>query len=124
LGFQFDPRRKLSYLERDLALLKIAPQQLPICTALPPLPAIPQALGCLYVMEGSTLGGQIITRHLKKHLNLGQFHYYASYGEQVGPLWKSFGEMVNSSTSDPATESLVIEGAIHTFKALQVWLEA
>lgn len=123
LNFNFDERRKVSYLERDLALLGINPRYLPLCQQLPPLYTIPQALGCLYVMEGSTLGGQFINRHLTKQLTLGHYSYFSSYGDQVGPMWKSFGSLVNSYTHDPAIEDEIVESANQTFATLQTWLE-
>ena len=37
---------------------------------LPDLQGVQEALGCLYVVEGSTLGGQVIARHLRQTLGV------------------------------------------------------
>src|SRR5262245_27999590 len=53
-------RRKVALLERDLAELDVDPAKLPQCDQLPALDSCGAAVGCLYVVEGATLGGQII----------------------------------------------------------------
>jgi len=61
-------RRKLPLLERDLRALGIAP-----CAVRPPAPRLPDAaaaLGALYVLEGATLGGRVIHRHVAGPLGL------------------------------------------------------
>ena len=66
-------RRKIEWLVKDLSALGFTGQQvadLPLCSHLPALPGTAEALGCLYVLEGSTLGGQIIGRHLRATLQL------------------------------------------------------
>src|ERR1700728_115310 len=48
-------------------------------------------LGAMYVMEGSTLGGQLIARHVERVLKLtaGQGSaYFRGHKEQTGKLWK------------------------------------
>jgi heme oxygenase len=37
---------------------------------LPDIEDWPRMLGCLYVLEGATLGGQIISRHLQRTLHI------------------------------------------------------
>ena len=61
----FDRRKKIPLLEYDLYVLGY-PSFLPLCTDLPELPDFAHVLGCLYVLEGATLGGQIIARHIRK----------------------------------------------------------
>lgn len=50
-------------------------------------------LGAMYVMEGSTLGGQYIARHVEERLGLRQCEgdaYFRGYGDQTGPMWTEF----------------------------------
>jgi heme oxygenase len=50
-------------------------------------------LGAMYVMEGSTLGGQYIARHLEETLALGPGEgdaYFRGYGERTGEMWRAF----------------------------------
>lgn len=50
-------------------------------------------VGYLYVKQGSTLGGQVISKHLKKELGLKKdetIFYFNGYGERTGDVWRSF----------------------------------
>lgn len=50
-------------------------------------------IGYLYLKQGSTLGGQVIAKHLEKHLGLeknGQIFFFNAYGDQTGSRWKEF----------------------------------
>ena len=63
-------RAKVPKLERDLKTLGESCESLEFCTSLPTLISPAQVLGCLYVIEGATLGGQIISKHLLANLGL------------------------------------------------------
>jgi len=76
-----------------------------------------EILGALYVLEGATLGGNVIVKRLKinpqlNDLNLG-FHYYQVYGESLIPNWKKFVEVLNSQPED--TDDAAINGAKKMF---------
>ena len=48
-------------------------------------------LGRMYVMEGSTLGGQFIARHVESALGIAPGHgnsYFQGYGEATGERWR------------------------------------
>ncbi len=64
-----------------------------------------EALGALYVLEGATLGGQVIIRQLKKNplFALLPLAYYNVYAEQTGTLWKQFLEVLNQCEDDTST---------------------
>ncbi|WP_224243091.1 biliverdin-producing heme oxygenase [Hyalangium gracile] len=126
-----DERWKLPLLLKDLRALghdAASLARLPRATQLPPLPGLPEALGCFYVLEGSTLGGQLILRHLQRHFAgtpAGDFAFFSAYGEAVGPMWRAFGEAVNRASEAQASESFdarVIQGARDTFDAFEHWL--
>jgi len=60
-------RRNAHLLRADLAALGERPDGVearPLCRALPPFDSEPQQLGCMYVLEGATLGGQVVLRHV------------------------------------------------------------
>lgn len=64
----------------------------------------PDAWGAAYVLEGATLGGQLLRRHLATTLDLGSggAAFYGSYGELVGPRWKAFGAALEARVAaDP-----------------------
>ena len=64
-------RAKVPHLEKDLQALGESRELLERCTNLPQLKTPDQVLGCLYVIEGATLGGKIISKHLLANLGLG-----------------------------------------------------
>jgi len=67
-GIDFDARRKSARLAADLQWLGHgALTSLPRCAALRPLPGAAAAFDCLYVLEGATLDGRTIARHLGAH---------------------------------------------------------
>ncbi len=90
IDFDYEARLKLPLLERDLQILNGADfdiKTLEICRDTPALDNFAQVIGCMYVLEGATLGGQIIGRHLREKLNLCPANgaaFFNSYGEQVG----------------------------------------
>ncbi|MCP3135737.1 biliverdin-producing heme oxygenase [Pyxidicoccus xibeiensis] len=124
-------RWKVSLLEEDLRALghdAASLARLPRCEQLPALPGVPEALGCFYVLEGSTLGGQLILRHLRRHfagVPVGDFAFFRAYGEDVGPMWRAFGEALTHTAARAASgdfDTRVVKGAQDTFDAFGAWL--
>jgi len=101
--------------------LHAAPGQLPLCSALPPLATVPQLLGAMYVLEGSTLGGQVLARQLAK-AGSQQVRYFTGYGALTGPRWKAFCQLLGEAAPDAATEDEIVQSAIQTFQHLATWL--
>jgi heme oxygenase len=125
---RLEERWKLPLLAEDLRALgheEASLARLPRPSRPPSLPDVPEALGCLYVLEGSTLGGQLILRHLQRHFEgvaAGGFVFFRAYGESVGPMWKAFGEALVRACPDPALAPRVVKGAQDTFEAFEAWL--
>lgn len=96
IGVDYTLRYKTSRLLRDLNVLgdtSAAIAALPRCERLPPLTNLAQLWGCLYVIEGATLGGQIIIKNLNTHLALtasSGASFFDGYGAQTGAQWKAF----------------------------------
>ncbi|MEZ4728115.1 MAG: biliverdin-producing heme oxygenase [Caldilineaceae bacterium] len=129
LNFDIRPRLKVARLSADLLHLgetSATLARLPTCADLPALADPAQACGCLYVLEGATLGGQIITRRLRRTLDLqptAGAAFFHSYGDQVGPMWQAFGAFINHyAATYPGHEEAMVEGACATFQALRRWL--
>ena len=127
--FDFEARRKVPLLARDLGVFGVGLDQLdvlPACRNLPAVKALPGALGCLYVMEGSTLGGKIISRYLRERLDLDATNgaaFFNGYGGETGRMWRAFGEMLTCWAEETGEDdALILQGAIQTFAALEVWL--
>ena len=89
--FNLTDRIKTPALIEDLKLAGIDP--VAIDTKLPEITTVEEAIGFLYVAEGSTLGGAVIARALAKNENLKGiegFNFYGCYGELTGERWKNF----------------------------------
>jgi heme oxygenase len=118
-GFDYDERRKLPSLEADAKALGLEPGDQ--FTALPDVSSLAKAFGSIYVIEGSTLGGQVISRHLKEQLGLTPENggaFFASYGSLVGPMWKQFGEAVTAFAADGKNDEEIVEAAKQTFDSM------
>jgi heme oxygenase len=76
------------------------------------------AAGALYVLEGSTLGGQVIGRQLKDKLGLGPSNgacYYHGRGEQTGAHWVKFKAWLDEAVQAPAEVHEAVAAAQRTF---------
>ncbi len=130
-GIDFNQRCKVPLLEQDLLAGGLTPDalgQLPHCSSIPLVQSFPQAVGVLYVLEGATLGGQMISRHLALQLGLSlerEAAFFSSYRSETGIMWKQFSMRINSyveaafSHTDMAT---MILSAQATFQTLDDWL--
>lgn len=128
LSFDFAARRKVPRLEKDLMALGQTAEELtrlPLCAEVPELDTIPQVLGCLYVIEGATLGGQVITRHLLATHGITPERggaFFAGYGVETGPQWQAFGVMITAAAERFGGENEIIASANRTFETLDRWL--
>lgn len=119
---EFSSRLKTPWLEADLKALgsrgdAASPD---FSHLLPPSASEASALGVMYVMEGATLGGQVISRHLATTLPAGcqkALHFYRGYGEQTGARWKQFQSWVQSRVTTPEAQKHYCESAVRTFRA-------
>jgi heme oxygenase len=98
-------------------------------THIPQMPEIDsteKALGVLYVLEGSTLGGQVITTMLLKQLNSPDstgFSFYNPYGEETMARWQKFKARLNGPFTDKQKQA-IIDGANATFSSLNRWISS
>ncbi len=120
-------RVKAPLLEADLSrLLRTRAQidELPRCTDLPRVAQRSQALGALYVMEGATLGGQIIGRYLRDHLGIDAASgalFFAGYGVETRARWLAFSRHVDDAAD--IDNELLDAAAVSTFESLERWLD-
>ncbi len=121
-------RGKVALLVADLAALgkSVAEvQALPRCADLPRVTSASQAIGVLYVLEGATLGGRIILRHVDAALGLdaaGGAAFFSGYGDATGAMWTRFSRHVDAASA--IDTDVAIAAAIETFETLTVWLDA
>ena len=113
----FDPRRKLHLIGHDLAALGLAVPRTDHAERIDlGSPSLERAFGSLYVVEGSTLGGQVINRWLEHSPWVPErgLSYFASYGRDVGVMWRRFQTMIGDRVPVSAHDE-VVAGAVTTF---------
>ncbi len=124
----YPARRKLPLLERDLHALGLdgtAVAALPTCTALPACEEPETAFGCLYVLEGATLGGRTLLPRIRSHLGLTAERgatFLASYGTEVDTMWHRFGAALDCWCASAQRSASAARAAIRTFEVLEDWL--
>lgn len=129
-GWDFEARLKTGWLEQDLQALGMSPEQIqniPLCAYVPPVENLGQAIGCLYVLEGSTLGGQFISKRLRETLGItpetgGQF--FSGYGSDTSAQWKRFGAWAEGLVAgDPSLQPVAVDTAKATFDSFFRWFD-
>ncbi|PST81581.1 hypothetical protein C7T94_19105 [Pedobacter yulinensis] len=90
-----DSRKKLPALRQDAAEAKLDPARFPRIDPgemVFPQKSAASQLGALYVLEGATLGGNMIRRQLVQipHFEGLSFAYYGIYGDALAARWKHF----------------------------------
>jgi heme oxygenase len=121
-------RQKVPALVRDLQALGLSAsdiQALPRCTDLPRIDNAHQLLGTRYVIEGATLGGQVLRRVIKDKLGIeaeSGAEFLDVYGRDTGPLWKAFLLQL-AEAEDPQHHPQIVEAACATFICFERWLE-
>lgn len=125
-GYRLSERRKVPRLEEDLeflGVLETAQKTVEPFSGVPRPGDIAEAFGVLYVLEGATLGGRIIDRHLREHLGVepgkgGSF--FNGYGTRTGEMWKEFGQTVQEYADKHGGEDRMIDLAKQTFDGFRL----
>lgn len=118
------PLTRAQCLEADLVALGAS---LPnVEQASVPVASLSDAIGAGYVLQGSLLGGAIISRQLRHDCGAVRTSYLELYGRHLGAAWARYCAAVNefgSSTSE-ADRQQVIASALRTFEAFDLALDA
>jgi heme oxygenase len=118
-------REKLPLLAEDLVLLgNLEPTSIPVCDAGPAFPSTAEAVGGAYVLEGSTLGGRVISRHVRASFGPDVPRAFLEcYGATTGEKWRDFGTELSRFATSREIEDQIIAGARETFRAFTRWLQ-
>jgi heme oxygenase len=118
-------RRKSASLAKDILALGGSLPKKVTAAHLPVIENYLQAFGALYVIEGSTLGGSIISRMLSTQLGLKDngLSFFQSYGENLATMWATFKLTLNQQAKNKAETEMVINAADATFGQFKVCLE-
>jgi heme oxygenase len=123
-----ETRAKVPLLVADLTVLGSEPDDilaLPTCQHLPIVTLPSQAMGVFYVLEGATLGGQSIRRHLLNTLDshaIRGIAFFTGYGAQTREMWTRLGAHIDEA--DGLDLDAAVVAATQTFQTLERWLIA
>ncbi len=117
-------RKRSKLLSNDLRFFSVVPS-----SSVYPGPALSvgsrtDVLGGLYVMEGSTLGGQYIARHVEATLALTPGcgdSFFRGYGDETGRMWREVKETL-TALPDFETEGVIL-AAKRLFQDFALWNE-
>ena len=114
-------RRRSGLFAADLDALGATPAE--TVPALPPVTDTDDALGRLYVLEGSTLGGTFIDRHLAALPTLGgvRLRAFSPSGPETGAMWHAFRRITRDRVADGGDAGTMLSAATGTFRALAAW---
>lgn len=116
-----DSRRKLSHINADLSHAAdevSTPQKIFNHENMSPA----FALGILYVVEGSALGGRFILKNVEKTLGYSAesgASYFAGYGNTTGSMWKHFMNEISEYEAANNAGEEIIAGAVFAFKSIE-----
>ena len=114
-------RRRAALFAADLRTLHTTPAA--DGPSLPPVTDTDRALGRLYVLEGSTLGGTFIDRHLAAlpHLADVRIRAFSPYGDGTGAMWAGFRRVARERVAAGGDAGTMVDSARDTFRALAAW---
>jgi heme oxygenase len=105
--------RRTPLIEADLARLDLSP--LP-CPAMAPL-GRGQAIGALYVLEGSSLGGRVILKDLaRRGADCCGLGFLDPHGDAVASRWREVVDLLEREEAEP---SAIVDGAMIAFARAQ-----
>jgi heme oxygenase len=125
LGFPLCARAEL--IERDLLALGQSPADiaaLPLCSDRPELSCVEDLAGCLYVLEGACLGGQVLSPLLHRRLGLAKESgaaFFAGDEERTLPRWAVVVAWLDALPRKGASSARIISAANATFAAFTRW---
>jgi heme oxygenase len=114
-------RRRAGLFADDLRALGSDGAAVP--PVLPDVDGTDEALGRLYVLEGSTLGGRFIDRHLAGLPRLAdvRLRAFSPYGPETGARWNAFRRATREHVAAGGDAEAVVRAARSTFAALAAW---
>ena len=124
-GIDYSSRRKLNWIEadiKDLGHTSDSLETLPRFGELPCLTEPVEALGAMYVLEGSSLGRQVMLKKLAERLNIRPDwagHFFSGYGKETGAMWHSFVSALNEAGRSPEAARLIESAALASFAAFE-----
>ncbi|MEL1254148.1 biliverdin-producing heme oxygenase [Flavobacterium sp. DGU38] len=110
----YSQRRNSSNIKIDIEELGGTIDKLPFAKVVEVKDAI-QAMGALYVLEGSIMGGPYIVQMLQKKGIERGFSFFSGYGTESGLKWASFTAALNILPQTESDIAKVVDTARETF---------
>lgn len=124
-AIDFSQRIKSPWLASDLKNLSRPTGALPVMQQVQPPKNLCEAMGALYVLEGATLGGQFIVRHLRAQNWSGEaIRFYTGYDEHTGEMWTQFRKAANVHCTQEEQMEDAVNGAMATFDEFARWFDS
>ncbi len=115
VGIEISAHRRAPLLVADLCGLGL---QVPaIAPEFAPFATFGAALGCLYVLEGSALGGQVVAGQVAATIGEVPAAFLTGGGRRTGMLWASVRRGLRQYEGYGGDSDLVVAGARATFAA-------
>lgn len=111
----YKDRRTSEHLRNDLLALQDVPVSFRDIT-IPVISNSLEAIGALYVMEGSIMGGGIIVKMLAKKGITKGISFFSGYGEDTLMIWNAFQKAMNTSAYTQEQKLIIIHTAQETFR--------
>jgi heme oxygenase len=124
----FSLRARVPLIERDLIALGLSRRQIaatPLCTVLPRLTSVEDLAGCLYVLEGACLGGQVIARALRRRFGLERSNgasFFIGDAEATGMRWLRVLAWLDGVAQEAVRCEVIVTSARATFQTFACWL--
>lgn len=120
----FKKRRKADRLLNDISQFS-NPGSVNLCDRLPAVHSYAGALGAMYVLEGSVLGGKMIAKMIRGQLHLQDsagLSFFLGYGDDTGAMWQAFKEDLEQPFNEDEKEE-VVQAANDTFVRFKQWID-
>jgi len=125
----FPLRARSGLIESDLLALGLSQREvaeLPRCTNLPPLSCPEELAGCLYVLEGACLGGQVIAPRLGQRLGVAKgsgASFFVGDSEATSARWILVLDWLEELVRAGARREEISASACATFLTFAEWAE-
>lgn len=116
-----ESRRKLGLIEDDLSAIGYCVKEFPTVMGNMDDRSVAFAMGVMYTIEGSTLGGRFILKNIDSALGFGENHgarFFFGYGNHTGRYWKDFLNRLDTVAGSPDNKNEIISGARYAFDAI------
>lgn len=125
----YEGRWKVPLIKKDLLSLGFSENEIesiPVEKNISSLENLNEIIGTLYVLEGSSLGSLILSRHFGFKFGLTSLKgmsFFTSYGEETLTKWKEWREFSEAfSREENLSHQLIVSAARRTFLLLKNWM--